>query len=170
MPGHAWHRNQRRNRQSAKGIVETEKLGLEIPPAAVAAAKQLLAAHHGTDKATMQTWDAQRQMQHMMENISSLNYMLTGNHRAAPNQNGMTPWGKGGIPGGKGGFKGGFKGGGKGDGKGGNAGGKVGGGKGEKQQRKHRDLAEDVVAFTGEANVQHSSIKLSARIATNRDI
>ena len=42
--------------------------------------------------------------------------------------------------------------------------------KAKKQQRKHRDLAEDVVAFTGEANAQHSSTKPYARTATSRDI
>ena len=40
----------------------------------------------------------------------------------------------------------------------------------KKQLRKHRDLAEDVVAFTGEANVQHSSTKLFARTVSYRDI
>ena len=34
---------------------------------------------------------------------------------------------------------------------------------------KPRDLAEDVAAFTGEANAQHSSIRRSARTAGNRD-
>ena len=35
---------------------------------------------------------------------------------------------------------------------------------------KPRDLAEDVAAFTGEANAQHSSTRRSARTAGNRDI
>ena len=126
----AWHRNNRRLRQVAKGLIEAAKQGLDIPPETVEAAKQLLAAHHGTDKQTMSAWEAQRQMQSMMEEMNNLNYLLTGTRRTAPHHFGKTSWGKGGNPNGKGGMKGGSKGGAKGKGKGGKADAKAAGGKG----------------------------------------
>ena len=115
----AWHRNLRRSRQSAKGILAAVKLGLDIPEATVEAAKCVLFEHHATDADTMPSWTAQQKMQNR---ISQLENMMNGNYHATPNQKGMMPWGKGGNPGGKGGSEGGGK-----DGKGG---GKGGGGKG----------------------------------------
>ena len=119
----AWHRNNRRSRQTAKGIIEADKLGLEVPQEAVAAAKRVLVEHDSTDADTMLSWFAQQKMENrLMKNL--MNSMINGNHQATPNQQGMMPWGKGGNPGGKGGSKGG--------GKGGKAIGKGGGGKGGK--------------------------------------
>lgn len=74
----------------------------------------------------MQSWVAQQKMEDRVAKqvMDSINYMITGNHQATPNQTGSMPWGKGGHPGGKGGSNGG--------GKGGKANGKGGGGKGGK--------------------------------------
>ena len=75
MPEEAWDRNNRRIRQSAKGIVEAEKLGLEVPRAAVTAAKKILAEHHATDKATMLSWSVQQKLgKRLMHNL--MNSML----------------------------------------------------------------------------------------------
>ena len=94
MPGReeAWHRNNRRSRQTAKGIVEADKLGLAVPEEAVVAAKRLLAERHSTDADTMLSWSAQRKMENrLMQNLMN---SINGNHQAMPSQQGLMPWGK----------------------------------------------------------------------------
>ena len=62
----AWHRNIRRSRQTAKGIIEADKLGLEVPQEAVAAAKRVLVEHHATDADTMLSWASQQKIQNRL--------------------------------------------------------------------------------------------------------
>ena len=56
--GDAWHRNLRRSRQFAKGILAAEKLGLDIPEKYIEDAKGLLFEHHAIDVMTMCSWSA----------------------------------------------------------------------------------------------------------------
>ena len=112
----AWHRNLRRTRKIARGILTTAQLGIAIPLEITSAAKSALVEHHATDADTMLSWAAQRQMQNReMLNIMD---MMKGTYLAMQNQKGMTPWGNGGKIGWKGNGKGGNKGGGKDGGKG----------------------------------------------------
>jgi len=86
----AWHRHNRRDRQTAKGIVEAAKQGHPVPEAVVAAAKDLLTAHHGTDRATVMTWTATDQV------LKDLIRSMTNLNSGTPNQPNFSSWGKGG--------------------------------------------------------------------------
>ena len=75
----AWHRNLRRSRQSAKGILAAEKLGLDIPEATIEAAKCVLFEHHATNADIMLSWTARQTMQNR---IWQLENMMSGNNFA----------------------------------------------------------------------------------------
>ena len=114
----AWHRNLRRTRQNARGILTAAELGIVIPQEIVTAAKGALIDHHATDADTMLSWSAQQKK----TPLSNLMDMM--NNFVMQNQTGQTPWGNGG--------KTGWKGNGMGMNQGGNKGGYKGGGKGGK--------------------------------------
>ena len=51
-----WHRNDRKQRQWARGLIVASKIGIEIPSHYLEQAHLVLEHHHGTDRHTMQTW------------------------------------------------------------------------------------------------------------------
>ena len=105
----AWHRNLRRSRQSAKGVLAAKKLGLDIPEATIEAAKRVLLEHHATDADTMLSWSAsaQQKMQNRIwHKMQEMENMMSGNNFAMQNQTGQMPGGNGGKTGWKGNGKG----------------------------------------------------------------
>lgn len=84
-----WHRNLRKTRQIARGILTAAELGIVIPPEILIAAKGALIDHHATDVDTMLSWTAQQKMlKREMINMTS--------NLAMQNQTGLMPWGNGG--------------------------------------------------------------------------
>ena len=64
----AWHRNLRRTRQIARGILTAAQLGIDIPAEITAAAQSAIGNHHATDVDTMLSWAAQEQMMNTLIN------------------------------------------------------------------------------------------------------
>ena len=57
----AWHRNLRRTRKIARGVLTAANLGIDITPEVVTAAKGALIDHRATDVDTMPPLPAQQQ-------------------------------------------------------------------------------------------------------------
>ena len=52
----SWHRNERKERQWARGLIAASKIGIAIPKHYLEQAHSILAHHHATDPHMMQTW------------------------------------------------------------------------------------------------------------------
>ena len=88
VPESSQHRNRRRTRSDARGLITAAKLGIEVPPAAVEAAKAVLSGHHATEESTMQKWQ-QQQIQQCVLN------MMNGNFSGSPSGFASMPSGGG---------------------------------------------------------------------------
>ena len=78
----AWHRNLRKQRQQARGLIAACKTGFEIPDHLIESAYLVLAPHHATDPHTMSSWEYQQIMK-MQQQLSDMMGGKGGGHQAA---------------------------------------------------------------------------------------
>ena len=122
-PEPAWHRNLRRRRQTARGIVAAQKLGYPISPPVAAAAEARLLAHHSADHTmSLPQWrlaqlGAQAAQEAIAAACGSMSRSGKGGGKGANGKNTWDDWGPRAKAGGKG--KNGGKGNWQGQGKGG---------------------------------------------------
>ena len=68
----SWHRNLRKERQRARGLIAASKIGIQIPPHIIEQALQVLAPHHATDPHRIQSWTLDQKIHNLQSQISDL--------------------------------------------------------------------------------------------------